>query len=180
MKLQRIDKDGKEIFICQCCNKEYNQIPFCFGTDFPMSYYSIPKDEREKRIEIEQSLCVIDEKHFFHRGRLEIPIIDNKENLLFDVWLSISKENFEIRMDNWENPNRVKNKPYFGWLQTQIPTYKDSINIKSRAFEEELGFIPRIEIRDDNHELSIDQENGISFEKAIGIINFILDKEQHL
>lgn len=177
MKLKKIVKDGKEQYICQCCDKVYDQIPLCFGTDVPISYYSVPDEERDERIEMEQSLCVIDGKYFFHRGRLEIPIIDHKKKLMFDVWLSISEENFEIRMDDWDNPNRVKNEPYFGWLQTQIPTYKDSINIKGRAIEEGLGVIPRIEIRDENHQLAIDQKNGISFEKAIGIIDFILDKE---
>ena len=177
MELKKIDKDGREKYVCQCCDKEYDQIPFCFGTDVPISFYSVPPKERDERIEMEQSLCVIDEKYFFHRGRLEIPIIDHQENLMFDVWLSISKENFEIRMDDWNNPNRIKNEPYFGWLQTQISTYKDSINIKARAIEESLGAIPKVEIGDENHQLTIDQENGISFKKAIGIINFILDKE---
>lgn len=176
MNLKKIFKVGKEKYIYQRNNEEDEQIPFCFGTDVPISYYSIPDEERDERIELEQSLCVIDQKYFFHRGRLEIPIIDFEKNLVFDVWLSISRENFEIRMDDWNNPNRVSNKPYFGWLQTQIPTYKDSINIKARAIEEGLGVIPRIEIGQENHQLTIDQKNGISFTKAIGIVNYILDK----
>lgn len=177
MKLNKIVKFGKEKYICQCCDKEYDKIPFCFGTDVPISYYSIPNEERNERIELNQSLCIIDEKHFFHRGRLEIPIINNKENLIFDVWLSISKDNFDIRMDNWDNPNRVNNEPYFGWLQTQVPTYKNSINIKARAIEEGVGVIPRIEIGEENHQLTLDQKNGISFDKAIRIISSILEKE---
>ena len=70
MKLQKITKDGKEIFQCSCCDKEYDQIPFCFGSDYPAVYFSIPSEERDERIEMEKSLCVIDEKFFFHRGRL--------------------------------------------------------------------------------------------------------------
>ncbi len=177
MKLQKITKDGKEIFQCSCCDKEYDQIPFCFGSDYPAVYFSIPSEERDERIEMEKSLCVIDEKFFFHRGRLEIPIRDNHDNLFFDVWLSISEDNFGIRMDDWNNPNRINNSPYFGWLQTQIPTYENSINIKAQAFEEELDCIPRIEATDENHQLTLDQKNGISLKKAIGIIEFILDKE---
>jgi len=177
MKLQKIVKDGKEIFQCSSCEKEYNQIPFCFGSDYPDVYFSIPSEEIDKRIELNKSLCVIDKKFFYHRGQLEISINDYSENLIFNVWTSISEDNFEKRMDDWNNPNRINNDPYFGWMQTQIPTYKDSINIKARAIEEGLGVIPKIEIGDENHQLTIDQENGISLEKAIGIIDFILDKE---
>lgn len=177
MKLKKITKDGKEIFQCSCCEKEYDQIPFCFGSNYPAAYYSISPEDRDARIEMEKSLCVIDEKFFFHRGRLEIPIKNNQEDLFFDVWLSISEDNFEIRIDDWNNPNRINNSPYFGWLQTQIPTYENSISIKAQAFEEGLDCIPRIDVTDENHQLALDQKDGISFEKAIGIIEFILDKE---
>lgn len=26
-------------------------------------------------------------------------------------------------MDLWEEPNRINEEPYFGWLQTKVPTY---------------------------------------------------------
>ena len=175
MKLEKISKNNKEIFRCSCCGKEYDQLPFCFGSDFPDYYYSVPVEERNERIEMEQSLCVIDKEYFFHRGRLEIPVHNSKDNLFFDVWLSISKDKFEKRMDDWENPDRVKNEPYFGWLQTQIPTYEDSISIEAIALEEGLGCIPKIKIQNEGHKLTADQKNGISFEKAIGIIENILD-----
>ena len=176
MKLQRIQEEEKEKFICTCCDKEFIEIPFCFGSDFPDYYFSVPPEERDERIELESSLCVVDEKYFFHKGRFEIPVLNYHQNLVFDVWLSISKENFEIRIDDWDNPNRVNNDPYFGWLQNQIPTYDYSINIKAKAIEEDIEFIPRIEVWDEAHQLTYDQKNGISLEKALGIINFALEK----
>jgi hypothetical protein len=80
-------------------------------------------------------------------------------------------------MDLWNNPNRINHKPYFGWLQSFVPTYGNTLNIKTRAFEREVGVIPAIQVIEDNHPLRIDQENGITYQKMIEIIDTIMRKE---
>ena len=180
MKLSSFFKKStqKAAYECPCCGQTYDEIPLCFGSDKPDYYYSIPVDEREKRIELKESLCVVDKEHFFHRGRLIIPIIDYSEDLIFNVWTSISKENFEIRMDFWEDPNRIQQGPYFGWLQTIVSTYGDTLNLKTIAIEQEIGIIPHIKVIEENHALTIDQEKGISYNKALEIVGKIL-KDEH-
>jgi hypothetical protein len=164
-------------FTCSCCGKTY-ELPLCFGSDYPYHYYSIPPEEREKRIELTESLCVIDGQHFFHRGRITIPINDYDEDLVFNVWTSISRENFEIRNDLWNDPARVNQPPYFGWLQTSVSTYGNTINIKTVARENEAGLIPSIEVIEKDHPLRYDQEHGISFKTALDKVQEIM-KEWH-
>jgi hypothetical protein len=93
---------------------------------------------------LQPSLCVVDKEHFFHRRSLTIPIIDHTDNIIFNVWTSISEDNFVIRMDFWEDPKRLDQEPYFGWLQTIVPTYGDAIKIKTIAVEQAVGLIPEI------------------------------------
>lgn len=169
------DKPG---YHCPCCGRFYDEMPLCFGTDFPDYYYSVPEHERESRIEISESLCAIDNQYFFHRGQLSIPITDYDEHLIFNVWTTISEENFRHRMTIWEDPNRIKEEPYFGWLQTILPSYGDTINIQTIAIEQEPGTIPEIKCIEDGHALTIDQENGITFKKAIEIVDYIM-REDH-
>lgn len=178
MKLFHIfnKKSKNTSFVCECCGTSYDKMPLCFGSDYPDYYFSVPPNERDKRIEITDSLCVVDKEHFFHRGELIIPIIDFEENLIFNVWTSISRENFELRMDLWEVENRVSQKPYFGWMQTFVPTYGDTLNIKSKVIENNPGFIPSVVITEENHKLTIDQKNGISLQSAKEIVKFILEK----
>lgn len=153
-------------------------MPLCFGTDFPEYYYSIPEHERMRRVEATESLCVIDESHFFHRCQLIIPIHDNEDTLIWNVWLSISKENFLRRNDLWDDENRIHEAPYFGWLQTFIPTYGDTVNIKALAHERTAGMIPFVEILEEDHKLFSDQKNGISQEEAYAFVKEVL-KSQH-
>lgn len=161
-------------FVCPCCGKNYEELPLCFGNDYPFYYYSIPVEERASRIELAESLCVIDEKFFFHRGRLTIPIIDNDEALIFNVWTSISEDNFRVRNEMWNDPIRINNEPYFGWLQTEVPTYVNTINIETIAYENKIGLIPTIEIIKSNHALYNDQQNGIDFKAAKDKVQQIL------
>lgn len=176
MKLFKIfTKEKEEPIKCNGCETENNGISLCFGSEFPDYYYAIPPNEIKERVELDKSLCVIDKTHFFHRGRVTIPIIDFKEDLYFDIWTSISQENFEIRMDCWNSENRKDFGPYFGWIQNQIPTYENTINIKSIAIEQDAGVIPEIEITEENHQLAIDQKNGITYQKAMEIVKLVLE-----
>jgi len=149
-------------------------MPLSFGGDFPASYFNVAPEEREQRIELAESLCVIDKALFFHRGRITIPIVDHNEDLVFDVWTSISEANFIKRNDLWSDPNRIKQDPYFGWLQSTIPTYDGTLNIKTLAYEQEVGFIPSIKVIEENHPLKIDQENGITLKIATEKVESIL------
>src|SRR5689334_918437 len=96
----------------------------------------------------------------------------------FDIWTSISAENFGIRMDLWENPERINQEPYFGWLQTDVPTYGETLNIKSIAVEQPVGQIPEIRIIEEKHHLKLDQANGITYKQALQMVDKIL-REQH-
>jgi hypothetical protein len=180
MKLFSFLKRGNDklTYKCTCCGQVYDELPLCFGSEFPDYYFSVPVEEREKRIELKKSLCVVDNQHFFHRGRLTIPIIDHKENLHFDIWTSISPENFNKRMDLWENPNRTKEEPYFGWLQTNVPSYGETLNIKTIAIEQQVGNIPEIKSIEEGHALTIDQDAGITYKRAVEIVDEII-RSQH-
>lgn len=164
------------IYQCSCCGQEYAELPLTFGNEFPDYYHSVPPAERESRIELAESLCVVDDEHFFHRGRLTIPINDYGQDLIFNVWTSISKESFIKRNSLWDDPKRTQEKPYFGWLQTTLPTYGNTINIKTIAIENEVGFIPTIESIEEDHPLTIDQKNGITLERAMQIVDVILNQ----
>jgi hypothetical protein len=78
--------------------------------------------------------------------------------LIFNVWTSISKENFELRNEIWNESNRIEYGPYFGWLQTTVPTYGNTLNIKTAAYENEAGLIPTIKVFEDLHPLKTENQ----------------------
>ncbi|MBP0903382.1 DUF2199 domain-containing protein [Mariniflexile gromovii] len=94
-----LNKKKKTSYKCDCCGIDYGEIPLCYGADYPDFYFSIPPEERNERIELKESLCVVDKKHFYHRGKLIIPIKNYSEDLIFNIWTSVSEDNFGKRMD---------------------------------------------------------------------------------
>lgn len=176
---KEINKAGQISYRCSCCGNEYENLPLTFGTEYPAYYYTVPEEERESRVEKTESLCVIDEEHFFVRGRLTIPIIDHEEDFIFNVWTTLSEENFIRTNELWNDVDRVNELPYFGWLQTYVPTYGDTLNLKTNVITQEVGVIPKIEVIEENNQLAVDQKNGITLNRALEIaIGIIPDMHQ--
>ena len=175
MELEKVvSEDGELTYKCSCCNKEYKDLPFCIGFEFPDYYFSIPEEERESRVHYTKDLCVIDDEYYFIRGRIEIPIIDNPDSFAFDVWASLSEKSFLRVQELWDDPERVNESPYFGWLDSEIPTYDFPEGVQTNVHTSTLGFIPEIEITDEVHQLAFDQQNGISIERAFEFLEAVM------
>ncbi|MBF9141617.1 DUF2199 domain-containing protein [Hymenobacter properus] len=161
-------------FTCSKCGEFHAEFPMCFGAQFPAYYFSIPADERESRIELTESLCIIDDTHFFIRGRIEIPVIDSTEVFCWDVWTTLSEANFWRTNEVWHDPERVNEPAYFGWLQTSLPGYPETLNLKTLVHTQPVGSIPLIEVTEEGHPLSADQLSGITWQRVIELVEIAL------
>lgn len=81
-----------------------------------------------------------------------------------------------MRNSIWNDKDRSSHGPYFGWLETMVPTYGNTINIKTMAYENGAGAIPNIQVFEEDHPLTNDQREGITFDKAQEKIQTILAK----
>jgi hypothetical protein len=163
-----------EGFTCSRCGEFHAELPMCFGSNYPDFYFSVPPDERESRIELWDSLCVVDEAHFFVRARIEIPVIDSDEVFCWNVWTSLSEENFLRTNEMLNDESRVNEPPYFGWLQTSLPGYPDTLNIKTWVHTQVVGIIPRVEVIQENHPLTLEQKEGITWQRVIELVETVM------
>jgi hypothetical protein len=82
-------------FKCVTCGETHTGMP-TFGADAPLSYFGIPNDERDHRCALGSDDCIIDDKWFFVRGCLEIPVRGEAEPFVWGVWVSLSPTTPEI------------------------------------------------------------------------------------
>jgi hypothetical protein len=164
-------------FTCATCGNYHDELPLCFGAAVPDYYYTIPPEERETRIENSADWCVIDDEHFFIRGKIEIPILDHPEKLVWNVWTSLSEQNFVRAQELWHDPLRVVEEPYFGWLQTVVPGYDNTLNIKTWVHTQVVGIAPQIEVFEEAHPLMLDQRKGIMLAHVQQIVEKLLHDE---
>ena len=60
--------------ICATCGQSHAGLAFSFAADSPDPYANLSPDARDTRAILTTDHCIIDQKTFFLRGCLEIPI----------------------------------------------------------------------------------------------------------
>ncbi|MEV3993875.1 DUF2199 domain-containing protein [Streptomyces sp. NPDC049837] len=119
--------------------------------------------------------CVIQAQHYFVKGLIEIPVIGSDDVFSWAVWVSLSRENFARAADRWDTPGREAEKPYFGWLSTDLSLYSPTtINLKTHIHTRPVGQRPLIELEPTDHPLAVEQRTGITLDRVREIAEAVL------
>lgn len=159
---------------CRKCGEVHHELPMHYSAPAPELWFMIPESERGQRCELSSDQCVIDEQHFFMVGNLDLPVVGVAELFSWDVWVSLSRRNFERVTDLWEQPGRETELPYFGWLSTSLPGYLETLSLKTMVYTREVGRKPFIELEPTDHPLALEQRKGITLDRVQEIAEFIL------
>jgi hypothetical protein len=154
-------------FTCATCGEEHDLGEMSFGFECPLQWDVLPASDRETS-ELTADQCIIrarSETHYFVRACLEIPLIGADQLFGWGVWVSLSERSFTEMADNWDNPQRDKLGPYFGWLCTRIPGYPDTIFLRTMIHNRGVGLRPLAELEPTEHPLSQHQHNGMPFQE---------------
>ena len=153
-----------EGYTCNCCGEYQEELPTSYGSAAPVYYFSAEPEERDERFELGEELCSMDNEHFFIRGCIEIPIIGTDEHLIWGVWVSLSKVNFNKVKENWNDQELLE--PMFGWLSTDVPCYPDTVNLKALVHPRKDGVRPYVELEPTDHPLAVELQNGVTIERV--------------
>ncbi|WP_281886546.1 DUF2199 domain-containing protein [Paenibacillus sp. YYML68] len=163
---------------CPHCNEKLKEIPLCYGSNAPYVFYTIDKKERELRFDLNKDQCVMDDKFFFIRGHIEIPVLESDDIFIWSAWVSLSEENFIKSTELWNSEERIKEPPYFGWLSTEISIYSTpTLNLKTNVHTRKVGLVPFIELEPNDHPLAIEQRTGITMKRIQEITHLIMHKK---
>jgi hypothetical protein len=115
---------------------------------------------------LNEDFCAIEDRDFFVRGLIHLPIVGAAETFRWGVWGSLSRENFETLLKMDDDPKRTELPPMFSWLSTQIPEYPDTLNLKMYAHIQEPGLRPFFRLELTDHALSQEYHHGITPERV--------------
>ncbi|WGS43842.1 DUF2199 domain-containing protein [Burkholderia sp. JSH-S8] len=160
-------------FRCVTCGKTHHGIPSFFAKA-PFNYYQIPEEERAHRCSLGSDDCVIDESLFFVRGSIEIPVHGFAESFSWGVWLSLSEASFQEWVRTFDVAKRSHVGPFFGWLNTQLSVYPETINLKTMVHLRDDGIRPYVELEPTDHPLALEQRGGISRERVAQIYREVM------
>jgi hypothetical protein len=164
-------------FTCSTCGEVHEGIP-TFGWHYPLDYLEIPEAEREARVALGTDDCVIDEKWFYVRGCLDIPVEGESERFSWGVWVSLSENSFRQFVQYFDQPERSHIGPFFGWLRSHIWIYPDTLNLKTQVHLRDNGLRPIIELEPTDHPLAVEQREGISLARVAEIYEKVIHGEK--
>lgn len=150
-------------FTCSVCGGEHDLDDISFGSDAPLQWGLLTDDERSRSL-LGEDLCEIDSRNgrgYYIRACLEIPVRDSDSHFTWGVWCSLSEKSFLEIGTHWEDANRMRIGPHFGWLCTSIPGYPDSAFLKSMVHQRAIGLRPLVELEATDHPLAVHQRQGI-------------------
>lgn len=155
-------------FKCPTCDKWHEELPDV-GYDRPAYANGVPESEQQTRLFLTSDLCVIDDKDYFVRCVLPLPIRGTDEQFMWGVWSSLSKQNF-LRYQASYDDNMSDWEPMFGYLSNRLPGYPDTLSLKLSIQPQEQGARPIASLDPTDHPLAIEQRDGIALEKVLEIV----------
>lgn len=160
-------------FLCTSCNKVHHGMP-SFGADAPLSYFDVPEEDQALRCSLGTDECVIDEKFYFVRGCIELPVHGESEPFVWGVWVSLSESSFMQWLKCFEMADRSHVGPFFGWLNASLKPYPNTNNLRTRVHLRNDGIRPRIELEPTDHPLAVEQNEGISVHRVAELYSMMV------
>lgn len=157
-------------FTCRECGQEHEGLPD-IGFKAPWYFETLP-DRNRVDTHIDSDFCRI-ENDFFIRGSLEMPIRGMRRTFSYGVWISVSEKNYHLYRVAFESDSPASER-YVGYISNRIDGYPDTLKLIGAAHVRGNGFRPLIRLQATDHPLSVEQRQGISFERAVDIVTFYM------
>lgn len=150
---------------CGICGREHQELPLDIAYLKPMHYFLVPEDERERRVFINEDLCVIDDREFLVRGFLPLPIRETDNVFGWGIWAIVDRRDFERYVALYE-ADAYDEPPFHGHISASMPPYPDTyllpVSVQLRGANER----PVLNVLATDHPLYFEQRDGINMERA--------------
>jgi len=162
---------------CATCGQVHTDLPLSFAADSPDMYANMNRDARDARCVRGSDQYIIDQKWFFIRGCLEIPIIGSDEVFLWGLWASVREEVFDEIEDCWELEGRENCRgPFKGRLANSLAEYPETLNLKVKIMLQSVGTRPLFVVEESTHPLAVEQAEGIARDRALQLASLVMHR----
>ncbi|MBO0759474.1 MAG: DUF2199 domain-containing protein [Bradyrhizobiaceae bacterium] len=165
-------------FRCRTCGEIHVGTPG-FAAAAPLTYYAIAETERPTRCKLCSDDCIIDDKWFFVRGCLEIPVHGADEPMIWGVWADVSEQSFLAWQKVSDQKRRSHVGPFLGWLNASLKSYPETLNLKTKVHLRDNGLRPWLELEPTDHPLAVEQRSGISIDRVAEIYSTMMHGTDH-
>lgn len=157
---------GQLRYRCGACGEIHRGLPdVSFAA--PLAYYALPQHERLARAVLSRDACVLDDRDYFLRARLSVPVEGTAQRFGWLVWCLVGESEFwphwQARHDAVEGTRRVA-----GALANRLPGFPDTIGLSGQLEAEGGGRLPVLRLEACPHPLAMAQDHGLAGTEALG------------
>lgn len=147
---------------CSRCGQEHEGPALAYGADYPEAWAAVPEAQRRRRVVMSAEQCIIDRQDFYVRARLVLPVVDGPEPFEWGVWVSLGQKSFLRMAEVYATPGREREPPYPAWLQTELPGYPPTLDLKGWLETRPVGERPTFALETTDHPLCRQQRDGVT------------------
>ena len=153
---------------CPLCGDVHDLSDLQVGFAKPDAYFAVPVDERETRVKMTADLAMIDGKHGFIRGVLEIPVRGEPNPFGWGIWVRVERDVFDHHAYAGREGFAPVPPPAAGRIATQLPGYPQTLGVPVRVeASQNTTERPFFRTVDESHPLGVEQREGIHVERAL-------------
>lgn len=118
---------------------------------------------------LSEDFCVIDGENFFIRCVFPIAVHGLNERFAFGIWSTLSRTNFDIYVDRFDEDVRDELGPWTGYFSNRIVGFEETVPepcwVQPRAERQR----PSITLMNEQHDLARAQHEGVTPERVLAI-----------
>ena len=116
---------------------------------------------------LSEDFCVVGGEHFFVRCVFDIPVHGLAEKFGFGVWSTLSRANFDIYLDGFDEGVYANLGPWTGWFSNGLAPFGDALNQPCWVHPQLARQRPVITLATEEHDLARAQADGITAERVL-------------
>jgi hypothetical protein len=152
--------------ICHQCGKGHRIDEMELTFRRPDDAANLTPEERERTVQENKDLCIIEGKRFFIRGVFPLPVEGRERAYDIGLWVEVEQSTFERVYELWDESEQEAQAPFDGWLANSIPTLPETTGLPAKLHLTGPTSRPAIFISSDSHPLYSEQSRGITAHRA--------------
>ena len=146
---------------CSICGEVHPRSDIEVTFKRPDPILELEEEERSERCVEGEDLCSIDDRRFFVRGVLPIPVRGRELAYNWGVWAEVDEESFQRILDLWSDEGQASEPPMRGALANDIPLYEATAGLPLKVHLTGPTTRPAFHLEESDNPLWKDQQDGI-------------------
>jgi hypothetical protein len=156
---------------CPSCTDKHEGFP-ALAYAMPDAIFALPVAERDARAVVSGDLCIIDDKRFFIRCVMAVPVLECDQTIEYGPWVEVASRDFSRYAVHFNGGGHPAWAAAEGNLANAFPASAQStlgLSCMIRAANDPSKR-PNVEILDHTHAIQGEQLSGVSLPRAMEIV----------